>query len=161
MLLRAEAVKIKISQSAITSGSDAGYTLLELLVVLAIVAMMMASAPTLYGRIVPSFEVRQFAADVATFARRAREKARLSQQVTGFVYSPGTKTLVSIDGNLPFPSGMVVEFVRPVPWGNVGENRVEFYPSGASSGGTFDISRGAASAEVEINWVSGAVKVTQ
>lgn len=152
--------QLRITDASEAGARDGGYTLLELLVVVAIIAMALAATPTLYARMVPNFEVRQFASDVATFARRARERAKRSQTVTGFLYSPAGEVLASLDDEeLSIPSGVAISFERAVDWHNVAENRVEFYPSGASSGGRIEIRRGGVMAAVTIDWVSGAVKV--
>ena len=137
----------------VTERSDAGYTLLELLVVIAIIGLILSSAPTIYARLVPQFQVREFANDLAVTARHLREEARRTQTVKALVFD-------GEDGVIA-PSNLSVRFEQPMAWKTVERNTVEFYPSGASSGGVFIIERGGFQIELSIDWLSGAVKVKQ
>ncbi len=143
------------------SNQDAGYTLLEMLVVVAILSLVVFSAPTAYSVVVPNFQVRQFANEVANTARDLRRDAVREQSVKTLNYLSGAQTIHSPDRELEIPSGVNVAFNRTMQWRSVEVGKIEFYPTGGSSGGQFEIRRGGVSVTVVVDWVSGATKVIQ
>lgn len=152
------------------SDADAGYTLLEVLIVVAILSMTVAAAPTAYSVVYPNYQVRQYANDLANLARDLRRDAIRTQQVTAMAYTEGGGGIAVTDPptdlepgarSIPSPDGIEISFTQTMDWKNVGASRVEFYPSGATSGGVFEIARGGISVDVTIDWASGAVEVAQ
>lgn len=143
------------------SNRDAGYTLLEMLVVVAILSLVVFSAPTAYSVIVPNFQVRQFANEVANTARDLRRDAIREQSIKTLNFLPGAQAIHSPDRELDVPGGVNVIFSRTMQWRSVEAGKIEFYPTGGSSGGQFEIRRGGVSATVIVDWVSGATKVLQ
>ncbi|WP_417452077.1 prepilin-type N-terminal cleavage/methylation domain-containing protein [Kordiimonas sp.] len=143
-----------------TSESEAGYTLLEVLVVIAIIGIVMAALPSAYARLVPQFQVHAFADELALTARKLREEARLMQHITAIRVDSEGKA-VDIDGleTIGVPTGIKITFTQPISWKSIGDNTVEFYPTGGSSGGVMELARGGTVAKVSIDWLSGAVEV--
>jgi len=150
---------------------DEGYTLLEAIIVVAIVAMLMSAAPTVFSIFVPNFKARQFANDIANTARDLRRLAAKTQRVTTLRFDEDTEELSFYFWNedvadwstrtLDPPVTLSVEFAQEMDWATVDANTVDFYPSGGSSGGQFTVGRGGVSVEVDIDWVTGAVEVRQ
>lgn len=152
------------------SDADAGYTLLEVLIVVAILSMTVAAAPTAYSAVYPNYQVRQYANDLANLVRDLRRDAIRTQQVTAMAFTEGVGAVAVTDAptdlepgarSIAAPDGLDISFAQTMDWKNVGDGRVEFYPSGATSGGVFEISRGGISVGVTIDWVSGSVEVEQ
>jgi general secretion pathway protein H len=153
---------------------EAGYTLLELLVVVAIIAMLMAVAPTAYGLFVPNFQARQFANELANVARDMRRHA-VEAKVVNTIHLPEDSSMLRLsryylDGSgvvqhdaamLEAPVALTVTLAHPGGWQAAGNADVEFYPSGGSSGGVFTVARGEVRVLVEIDWITGAVAVQQ
>ncbi len=61
-----------------------GFTLFELLVVLAVIGLVIAAAPPLINRGMPSLEVRAAAREIAAGMRRARSQAIHANRETRF-----------------------------------------------------------------------------
>ncbi len=143
---------------AMTSG-NAGYTLLELLVALALIAMVVTAVPAIYEQVIPSYRVRQLANDLAYQLRSLREAAR----------SEGTMKQISFDtlpaplvpGNGSIPEDTVIKFQPTSLWTSAGGRSLRFYPNGSSNGGEVTVSRRNLRVTVAIDWVSGAIQVNQ
>jgi len=140
---------------------DAGYTLLELLVVVALIAILAVGAPTIYARVVPQFEVRQYANSLATQIRTLRDTARREGKPTYLSYSTDSGVLLGEASQIPSPGNVTVMFEASGPWQSDGQERVVFYASGSTTGGIFTISREAISVDLLIDWVSGSVEIRQ
>lgn len=144
--------------------TDAGYTLLELLVVVALVAMVLSAMPGVYGQLVPSYRVRQFAEDLANHARALREHARSHQVVTEIRYVQSDQAFLALGEDISVPASVTVEFTASSIMNHQSDQdggSVSFYPTGTSTGGTFNISGNGMQTQVVINWLSGAIEVRQ
>ncbi|MBO6504469.1 MAG: prepilin-type N-terminal cleavage/methylation domain-containing protein [Kordiimonadaceae bacterium] len=142
-------------------GGDAGFTLLELLVVLAILSMVIAAAPTLYSAALPSFKVRQFANDVANAGRFLRERAR-SEGIEGALMVNEDLNLISTDALvLEMPDDVDVTFAPHVAYGRSSDDAVQFYTTGLNSGGVVSITRRGLTVDVTFDWITGSIEVQQ
>lgn len=142
-----------------TKGSEAGYTLLELLVVVAIISLVVSTAPAIYSRLVPSYQVRQFSNELVVFTRTLREKARVSGKVEALVFDPDNKAIMEGMGAPLPPVSLEVSYEAEPAFGEVDNEVLSFYPNGASNGGIITVSRESLTVRVKIDWVSGAVRV--
>lgn len=141
--------------------AETGYTLLELLVVIALMALLALSAPTLYARIVPQFQVRQYANEIAYKLRELRREAIDEGEEKSIIYSSGAERVFDIETSFSLAGDVTVVFDPTSPWNTASTETITFYPSGASNGGSFQISKDEISAEVTVDWMSGAVEVSQ
>lgn len=153
--------EVRGNNACFTNPGEAGYSLLEMLVILAIVSMFMAAMPTLYTVLVPNFQVRQFAYDIADTARSLRTQAKTNREIHVIQIVEGSNSLL-VDGEaMPGPDAMVLGFDADFAWNTAYSDRIEFYPNGASSGGTITLEKGGLSIAVKIDWASGRVEVEQ
>lgn len=115
-----------------------GFTLLELLVVLAVIGIAGAVAfPSVAGRSAAG-QARVAARDLVTALRATRAEAVAASRPVAFQNSPRV------------PTGVQVARVD-------GDRRpVTFFPDGGSTGGRFVVQPGGIA--VEIDWLSGAVR---
>lgn len=141
--------------------SDQGYTLLELLVVMAIISMIVAAAPAVYARLVPGYEVRQFANELAIHMRELRERARETGTTEVVQFAQDTKMLVKAGTGLELPHEMEIVYTPAEIWATADEEQLYFYPNGASNGGEVALKRQNLDVRVKIDWVSGAIEVQQ
>ena len=144
-----------------TNRFDDGFTLLEMVVVIAIVTMVLAAAPTIYARLVPSFQVRQFANDVAYHIRSSRERARAFGKTQSLRFNAGDKRLLLTDMHIEVPTQLDVVYVPEELWSQGGVNELRMFPNGGSSGGKIIISRNNLEITINIDWMSGSVEVEQ
>jgi general secretion pathway protein H len=154
----------------------AGFTLLELLVVLAIAGMLVALVPAAVSAVVPGTKARTAAYDMASILRDARNLA-ISQSTPVDVVFDLESASYAIAGSPPtvLPRGMAL--VIQERSGYVSETRrvarqssfdrqepvtLRFYPDGSSSG--LDVRLGLEAGGgylVRIDWLFGGASVTQ
>lgn len=133
---------------------------------IAIMAMATLMVPPVYARLVPSYELRQYANDIAYAARLARQEARLMSKITELRVDEA-KGVVDLLGasekldRLDISGDVQVAFSEAFSDITVKDGSILFYPTGASTGGTITLTRGNLEVLVKVDWVSGAVEVQQ
>ena len=142
---------------------SAGFTLLELIVTLAIVALVVGlSVPTI-ARSTEAVRVRAEVAGFSAILRHARERAivtRRPQAVVVDVASHRVRVMAGgPDGELretrPLAERLHVQAVPPPAL------TVQFEPQGSSSGGDFRLTSGAISYRVTVDPLTGRVRSTR
>ena len=154
----------------------AGFTLLELLVVLAIAGMLVALVPAAVSAVVPGTKARTAAYDMASTLRDARNLA-ISQSTPVDVVFDLESDSYAIAGSPPsnLPRGMAL--VIQERSGYVSETRrvaghssfdreepvtLRFYPDGSSSGLHVRLGPGDGGGYVvAVDWLFGGASVTQ
>jgi general secretion pathway protein H len=154
----------------------AGFTLLELLVVLAIAGMLVALVPAAVSAVVPGTKARVAAYDLASILRDARNLAISRSTPVDVVFDLESASF-AIAGSDPsvLPRGMAL--VIQERSGYVSETRrvaghssfdreepvtLRFYPDGSSSG--LDVRLGREDGGgyvVSVDWLFGGASVTQ
>jgi len=139
-----------------------GFTLLELIVVLAIAALVIGAVLPVGGRR-GGRELERAARDVAASLRIVRERAILANATTtltvdlehGFYQGEGGRAAA-------FPRGAEVRLAttadeeeRP----RIG--RIRFYPDGSASGGGVLLARDGERLAVLVDWLTGGVSVNK
>jgi general secretion pathway protein H len=136
----------------------AGFTLLELLVVLAIGAVvlgtMIVARPNASG-------ARVNAAARAVLATLRLARAQAIESNTDIVVSidPETRTIRSPRGNWQLPHGVRVAltYAESERKGAVGGLR--FYPDGQSSGGEISLGLDGRNARLTVSWLTGEARI--
>lgn len=126
-------------------GAESGFTLLELLVVLTLVALLAGvAAPRLRSLLQPSLDrtVRK----VALAVRDDRTAAMLS----GRMVTVSTERLGQM-----LPAGMVIEQTSPE------KEPILFFPNGSSTGGRLVVGGQGDRRGVDIDWLTGRVSVSR
>jgi general secretion pathway protein H len=147
----------RISQMLSNADQRAGFTLVELLAVMTIVALV-ASLATMMIPGTGRAALKAVTLDTAALLRRERLGAILTGQVRR-VLLDGERRIVIGDGGqaVSIPRDIVVDIL------GVDERRsgrqvvARFEPNGASSGAVLRFSREKASYEIRVNWYTGAV----
>lgn len=139
----------------------AGFTLAELLVVLAILALMVGLAMPLLDRAMPSLALKSTAGEIAVALRQAR-----SQAIGGNVE---VAVLVDLDGrrvSLGSREPIVVDerygislFTGAEELIDRGSGRIRFYPDGTSTGGRVSIWLDERRFDVTVDWITGDVEI--
>jgi len=151
---RQRGLKLRLSQGA-------GYTLLEVLVVIAIMALLTASVVSLSpaGRSATELRnvVQQFSADL----HRARALALAGGEPVvvefgdrSWTVSDGAQRDLPADVTLPFDAEQAPAAARAV-------RSVTFYPDGSSSGLEVIFQRGNFQQHVRIDWLTGRIAVAE
>ena len=129
----------------------AGFTLVELLAVLAIVGMALAVAMPLLARHVSGATLNAAASEIRAALRGARSTAIAEDRPVVFQGDPGGGYW--LDRNhftLPLMTG-----AQPLRVATRGGARISFYPSGGSSGGRILLISGGGEREIAIDALTG------
>jgi general secretion pathway protein H len=130
-----------------TKPGSPGFTLLELLVVLAITGLMISIAMPFTVRTIENAELRADAREVVTDLRQLRQRAIDRQEAI---------VVNSLSENAWPQAGRAIRHrARFVAEGRA--RALVFYPDGTSSGGTLRLREGSRSVDVNVAWLSGAI----
>ena len=145
-------------------GESRGFTLLELLVVLAAMALLTAITIPMFSSGTLHQEIRIAAREIATGLRRARsmavtanDEATFSLDVDQRIYSVNGRSTSRLTGALELSLYTARSELRD---GAVGT--IRFFPDGSSTGGRVSIKRAGTAApvyEVRIEWLTGHVTI--
>lgn len=137
-----------------------GFTLVELIVVLAIMALVAGAATFAYPRFHEAMQYRSAVRGVVGGLHKARADAMRDGDQAVFFVDLGSRSYGVGDRILgTFPDPLDVRFVvarREVPGGQRGS--IRFYADGASTGGSVDIGRNdGAGVRVRVDWLLGRI----
>jgi general secretion pathway protein H len=142
-------------------GNQRGFTLLELLVVLAIIGFVVALVPGFVLRSQPQLDVDVAARAIADGLRQTRSEAVLRNRQQAFaldvearMFRAGDQAPVRIDDRiaLSFRSARSQLLAE-------GVGQIRFFPDGSSTGGLIRLVQGDARADVRSDWLTGLVTV--
>lgn len=138
-----------------------GFTLLELLVTLFLVALALALVAPALGRTSDTVRARAEVAGFSAVLRHAREQAITTRQAHTVVVDPAAHRLTITTGDdevrrtRALPTRLVVEAVSRDALA------MRFEPHGASSGGEFRLTSGGLTFRVTVDPVTGRVRNTR
>lgn len=140
-----------------------GFTLVEILAVVALIALAMTLVAVTIGDGLSGARVKAASRDLVAALRYTRgqaivkrESQALAIDVDGRRYrAPGKKWV-----ELPKNMEMGLETARSEMEAE-GIGRIRFFPDGASTGGNVELSLGEAVWRIEINWLTGEVVVIE
>jgi general secretion pathway protein H len=140
-----------------------GFTLLELLVVLALATLLIALVPPLITSAIPGVELKAAARRVATGLRMAREEAIRSGGDAAFVMDVEHRAF-RVDGGyrrveLPEDLTLKLEAAESEMLSEQA-GAVRFYPDGSSTGGRIVLTRGEQGYQVGVQWLTGRIQMT-
>ena len=137
-----------------------GFTLLEIMLVLALVAvgtLMMAAA---FSRGGASSQLRNEAAQMTNGLRDARARALRTQMTQRFVLDTAAHAWQvpgSAPRHVPDKIGLTLSTAEELREGT-SRGAILFFPDGASSGGRVDLSRNGAIWRLDVHWLTGQVR---
>lgn len=141
------------------SRDDAGFTLIELVVVLAILGMLLALLPDELSVAIPGQQLRAAAFQMADDLKDARTRAVVSCEPTSVLISLGDGKSIA-NGAKRFPRGTVLRLDGTAPGAlSGGEDQIRFFPDGSASGGHITLSAGTRTYVISVDWLTGRVDV--
>jgi general secretion pathway protein H len=141
--------------------SVAGFTLIEMLVVLTIVALMMAVVVPAINRGM-SVTANDVARDVQIGLRKARADAVTQQKSQAFVVDTQNREF-QIRGRKTTRLSEGIELTAKVAQSEAmdGKAAVRFYPDGSSTGGRIGVHQDDEQILINIDWLTGRVSLVQ
>ena len=136
--------------------AQAGFTLLELLVVLVILALSATAVMSIGRSSLESARVRSFMVEAEAMFRDARTTAIETRTQTAVMIDAKGRTL-SVSGGgrvLELPRGVSLDAKVAVPKDGSLPS-IRFFPSGGSTGGQLTFAFRGRSYDLRINWLTG------
>lgn len=142
--------------------SKQGFTLVELLVVLAIAGLMLSLTPPLISAAMPGVELKAAARRTAGALRLTRELAIASGEEQAWLLNIDTNSYrvagSGRDGRLP--TGIDLQLVAAEQeMRSTHEGGIRFFPDGSSTGGRVILSRAQRGYQVGVNWLTGRILI--
>jgi general secretion pathway protein H len=138
-----------------------GFTLVEMMVVLVIVALMMALVGTSISRNISGAEIRTAASKVAASLRYTRTQAILTKTEQVFLVDTEKRTYQAAEAEVKqLPEGMEVELNTArseLTSETVGG--IRFYPDGGSTGGNVRLEANGRIYRINVAWLTGEASV--
>lgn len=148
--------------SLVSGDREAGFTLIEMACVLAVIALIAAILLPAMPRATTSTRLSGYAVEIAALLKGDRNAAvrRRSTVTTRLdaesrvVRSGAGSSMVEIPRDVAFSALLAQQC-----GGRARGSSIDFFPSGASCGGVVAISRGGVGYQIRVNWLTGAVEV--
>ena len=139
-----------------------GFTLIELIVVLAIAGLIMAVTPPLLSKAMPGLQLKSTARQLAAGLRFARGRA-VSQRTEAAMtldLEARTATVDGREGTLSIPDDLDLELVSTVAeLEDESRGRIRFYPDGSSTGGRITLGYQGNGYDLDVDWLTGRVSI--
>ena len=149
-------------QQKVSSVRQGGFTIIELLVVMVIMALAYTLASPMISSGVSGTELKASARQLAAGLRKARSDAiARRQESTLTVDVENRKFQMSGDARVyRLPKSVTVKlFTAQSELVGGGAGAVRFFPDGGSTGGRITLSANARNYDVDINWLTGQVAI--
>ena len=146
-----------------------GFTLLELLVVLAIAGLLTSLVPSLISAVVPGARLHADAREMAVFLRAARNDAVTGGRAIDVIFEPADRRYqrtdrparrLAEDVTLTVEPGHAAFSRGPADDPDNGTVPIRFYPDGTSVGAGIVLRRGNSAYSVEVDWLLGSARVS-
>ena len=146
------------------AGGAQGFTLLELIVVLAIIALVIALVPGLMLRPQPGLDIEVAARALADGLRRTRSQAMVSNREEVFavdveqgLFRAGRdRPLKQLDRNIELRL-----YTAEAELIDRESGRIRFFPDGSSTGGAIDLRLADQHQRVSVDWLTGQVEIAR
>jgi general secretion pathway protein H len=141
-----------------------GFTLLELLVVMAVIGLVLALMPGFLFRDQPAIDLENAARAVADGLRQTRSRAMLENRAQTFALDVASRRFRPGDGQplrqLDRAIALSLLTARSEAIGDV-IGRIRFFPDGSATGGRVRLALEGHEAEVRIDWLTGDVVIDE
>ena len=143
--------------------SNAGFTLLELIVVLAIVSLGYAAVGVNFSAGNDAMELKAAARDLSSGLRYIRSQAMLSHETAtlDFNLSRNSYSLTGQNKIYTIPENIDVTVNTAKDELHDGIAHLRFFPDGSSIGGRITLEKKSHVQEININWLTGHVTLAE
>ena len=141
-----------------------GFTLIEVLVVMVLLALIVAVVPRMFSAGVSGAELKAATREVAAGLRQARSDAITYNREVGFTIDVESRSY-KINGNGPLQN--LVSEIEITLYTAESEavsettGTIRFFPDGGSTGGGITLAHGARKYHVMVDWLTGHVSIPE
>jgi len=146
----------------LTRTAHGGFTLVEMLVVLVVMALLVSFSPLLVDRIMPRLRVEAAARELADTMRQARGFAIRDNRARFVVIDVGDRVAAIGGGRTRqrIPPDVQVDLViAGIEQIDAGAGRIRFFPDGTSTGGKVVLTSAERSLAVVVDWFDGKIRL--
>lgn len=140
----------------------AGFTLIELIVVLVIAAAVVALTPPLISKALPGVELRAAAREIAASLRFARNRAVTQRAETVLSLDVREKSY-QVSGSPRvhrLPAHLEFSLTTAQAAGEAADvGSIRFFPGGGSTGGRIELAAGARRYMIDVDWLTGRIQI--
>lgn len=139
------------------ASADNGYTLLEMIAVLTILAITTAVAVPHFSGTIKHERLNQLGLRIARIMATARAQAIDQSRPADVVVDLRRRTIYAADGQTyALPNEISVQVVAD-RFGGAGQHgeAIRFYPDGSASGGRITLAATGETGNLDINWITG------
>lgn len=143
------------------SKSQRGFTLLEVVVVVSLIALLAASAAYVLSGGVTNARVRAASKDLVAALRYTRTQAIVKREPMFLTLDVERRAYQAADRDwVELPKEMELSMVTAAQEVvQEGVARIRFFPDGASTGGHVEVIRGQAVWRIDVSWLTGEVRM--
>ncbi len=143
--------------------SQRGFTLLEIILVMAIIALASVLAAAAMGGGFRGMQLKASARQIGSNLRYTRAQAIATGQPQRFTIDPAAHTWQAPKQHHGrIPEKLAIDFIgareAQADRRQSREGAIEFFPDGASTGGRIRLSAGKAAWDVDVGWLTGQVE---
>ncbi len=137
-----------------------GLSLLEMLLVVALIAIIGVVTATAMNGGIDGMRLRNAGKEIATQLRYTRTQAIATGQTQRFVIDPRARAWQAANGRHgQIPAALDVRFRGAGQLGAApGQGAIDFFADGAASGGTIEVSTRGAAWDIHVGWITGEVR---
>lgn len=143
--------------------SQSGFSLLEIIVVVGLIALVMSFAAYTLSQQLPGQQLRSSAKELAAELRFTKSQAMITGEAQTFQINANTREWIGAknhSGELPDSLEIIATTAkREQPEDGVAA--IKFFPDGAATGGRIVLKHDTAKWQVDVKWLTGEVTVTK
>ena len=145
-------------------GTQGGFTLLEILVVLVIATLLFTLIPPLFSGALPGVKLKGAARDLAVTMRDVRSQAIITNtEQTIHLDMEAQAYQVGSGKPAALPEGITITMQPHTEETGLGTTQpyLRFFPDGSSSGGQFILQDSSRSYQLDVDWLTGAIQINE
>lgn len=150
----------RLPQHVRTGAHARGLSLLEMLLVVALIAIIGVVTATAMNGGIDGMRLRSAGKEIATQLRYTRTQAIATGQTQRFLIDPRARTWQAAHGRHgQIPAALDVQFRGAGQLGTApGQGAIAFFADGAASGGSIELSTRGAAWDIHVGWITGEVR---